>query len=71
MNSFVISNLGIFVRIELNCTVFEKNKIQIYELAWILVQGVFLTVPPHFQYQTEKTCSANEDFFYIEFFLKK
>ena len=54
MNSFVISNLGIFVRIELNCTVFEKNKIQIYELAWILVQGVFLTVPPHFQNQNDK-----------------
>ena len=32
---------------------------------------LFLTVPPDFQYQNEKTCSANEELFYIENFLKK
>ena len=31
---------------------------------------VFLTGPPDFQYQNEKTCSANEEIFYIENFLK-
>ena len=32
---------------------------------------LFLTVPPNFQYQNEKTCSANEELFFIENFLKK
>ena len=31
---------------------------------------VFLTGPPNFQYQNEKTCSANEELFYIENFVK-
>ena len=31
---------------------------------------VFLTGPPDFQYQNEKTCSANEELFYIENFVK-
>ena len=30
------------------------------------VQGGFLTSPPDFQYQNEKTCSANEELFYID-----
>ena len=30
----------------------------------------FLTGPPDFQYQNEKTCSANEELFYIENFVK-
>ena len=34
------------------------------------VQGGFLTGPPDFQYQNEKTCSANEELFYIENFMK-
>ena len=33
------------------------------------VQGGFLTGPPDFQYQSEKTCSANEERFYIENFV--
>ena len=44
VNAFDISNLGIFVRIELNCTVFEKNKTQIMsepEICVLLVQGAF------------------------------
>ena len=32
---------------------------------------IFLTGPPHFQYQNEKTCSANEELFYIKNFLKR
>ena len=32
---------------------------------------IFLTGPPHFQYQNEKACSANEELFYIKNFLKK
>ena len=36
-----------------------------------ILQGVFFTGPPYFQYQNEKTCSANEKLFYIENFLKK
>ena len=31
---------------------------------------VFLTGPPDFQYQNEKTCLANEELFYIENFVK-
>ena len=31
---------------------------------------VFLTGPPDFQYQNEKTCSANEELFYIENFVE-
>ena len=31
---------------------------------------VFLTGLPDFQYQNEKTCSANEELFYIENFVK-
>ena len=31
---------------------------------------VFLTGPPDFQYQNEKTCSGNEELFYIENFVK-
>ena len=31
---------------------------------------IFLTGPPHFQYQNEKTCSANEEHFYTETFVK-
>ena len=31
---------------------------------------IFLTGPPDFQYQNEKTCSANEELFYIENFVK-
>ena len=34
------------------------------------LQGRFLTGPPDFQYQNEKTCSANEELFYIENFVK-
>jgi len=30
----------------------------------------FSTGPPEFQYQNEKTCSANEELFYIENFVK-
>ena len=36
----------------------------------VFIQGVFLTGPPDFQYQNEKTCSANEELFYIENFVK-
>ena len=32
--------------------------------------GFFLTGPPDFQYHNEKTCSANEELFYIENFVK-
>ena len=32
--------------------------------------GWFLTGTPDFQYQKEKTCSANEELFYIENFVK-
>ena len=35
-----------------------------------IIQGDFLTGPPDFQYQNEKTCSANEELFYIENFVK-
>ena len=35
-----------------------------------LYRVVFLTGPPDFQYQNEKTCSANEELFYIESFVK-
>ena len=35
-----------------------------------LYRVVFLTGPPNFQYQNEKTCSANEALFYIENFVK-
>ena len=35
-----------------------------------MYRGVFLTGPPDFQYQNEKTCSANEELFYIENFVK-
>ena len=31
---------------------------------------VFLPGPPDFQYQKEKTCSANEELFYSENFVK-
>ena len=34
------------------------------------LQGGFLTGPPGFQYQNEKTGSANEELFYIENFVK-
>ena len=36
----------------------------------VLYRVVFLTGPPDFQYQNEKTCSANEELFYIENFVK-
>ena len=36
----------------------------------ITYRVVFLTGPPDFQYQNEKTCSANEELFYIENFVK-
>ena len=51
-----------------------------WKYSWILSENecfskmyrvLFFTVPPHFQYQNEKTCSANEELFYIENFLKK
>ena len=32
--------------------------------------GLVLTGPPDFQNQNEKTCSANEELFYIENFVK-
>ena len=35
---------------------------------WIV--SFFLNGPPDFQYQNEKACSANEDLFYIENFVK-
>ena len=35
-----------------------------------MLQVVFLTGSPDFQYQNEKTCSANEELFYIENFVK-
>ena len=38
---------------------------------WTLYRVDFLTGPPDFQYQNEKkTCSANEELFYIENFVK-
>ena len=36
----------------------------------VIYRVVFLTGPPDFQYQNEKTCSANEELFYIENFVK-
>ena len=37
----------------------------------IILQGVFLSVPPDFQCQNETTCQANEELFYIEILLAK
>ena len=36
----------------------------------IMYRVLLLTVPPHSQYQNEKSCSANEQLFYIENFVK-
>ena len=35
-----------------------------------IAQGDFLVVPPHFLYQNPKTCSAKEELFYFENFVK-
>ena len=40
------------------------------ETIYTFIQGGFLTGPPDFQYQNEKSCSANEELFYIENFVK-
>ena len=37
---------------------------------YVMYRVVFLTGPPDFQYQNEKTCSANEELLYIENFVK-
>ena len=37
---------------------------------YIRFYRVFFIVPPDFQYHNEKTCSANEELFYIENFVK-
>ena len=44
---------------------FLSNRFFLYVSGWF-----FLTGPPDFQYQNEKTCSANEELFYIENFVK-
>ena len=36
----------------------------------LMYRVVFLTGPPDFQYQNEKTCSVDEELFYIENFVK-
>ena len=36
----------------------------------LIYRVVFLTGPPNFQYQNEKTCSANGELDYIENFVK-
>ena len=50
---------------------FLKQQHHIMHL-WFLAtyRVVFLTGPPDFQYQNEKTYSANEELFYIENFVK-
>ena len=45
-------------------------ELRILYVLYILYRVVFLTGPPDFQYQNEKTCSANEELFYIENFVK-
>ena len=42
-----------------------------YYFDMAIYRVLFLTVPPHFQYQNEKTCSANEELLNIEYFFKK
>ena len=53
------------------CTLLSSSFVYSYCQPNPEIQRVFLSGPPDFQYQNEKTCSANEELFYIENFVKK
>ena len=49
---------------------FVPQDIPTVKQLYVMYGVVFLTGPPDFQYQNEKNCSANEELFYIENFVK-
>ena len=53
-----------------NSSMLEGANLTKEDVVLAMYRVVFLTGPPDFQYQNEKTCSANEELSYIENFVK-